>query len=147
MWSYDGIDLVASWATNNGPSQIATLSVGDPAVLATYSGLTIYGLAVGSDDTIYAVDTEAYQIIALDSELRPLWSRTINPITQPALDCARNDAGVPISGRPGSLYVGLYQGMLAMIVDSHGLSTKSSWPKHQHDPRNTGNTATVYACP
>lgn len=67
----------------------------------------------------------------------------------PALDCARDEAGVGRAETLGVLYVADEAGKLyAFVVDSRGLDTSAPWPKYQHDARNTGNPATpITSCP
>lgn len=81
------------------------------------------------------------------------WSVTnLGPIeSSPTIDCTRDvSSATPIAGAPGVLYVGTNTGKLyAFVVDSRGIDTTASWPKYQHDPRNTGNPETAlseFAC-
>jgi len=69
-----------------------------------------------------------------------------------SLDVQRDGAGAKVCGRGGVLYVpSTGDGSLyAFAVDSDGLDALAPWPKHQHDPANTGNPATLLApwtCP
>ena len=57
-------------------------------------------------------------------------------------------------GQPGVLYVAASSGaatkLYAVLVDSAGLERSAPWPRHQHDPANTGNPATQltpWTCP
>ncbi|MFY0528272.1 PQQ-binding-like beta-propeller repeat protein [Archangium gephyra] len=66
----------------------------------------------------------------------------------PALDCARDGAGVARAENLGVLYVPAGGKLYAFVVDSRGLDTSAPWPKYQHDSRNTGNPATpITSCP
>jgi hypothetical protein len=67
----------------------------------------------------------------------------------PGLDCDRaQDGGLR---KLGILYVPARNGTVtAVVVDSPGIDSSASWPKYQHDPRNTGNASTdlsEFACP
>jgi hypothetical protein len=84
------------------------------------------------------------------------WSAPIESAGQgfdasPALDCARDGSGAPITGRPGMLYAVSRAGALtAVIVDSRGIDVHAPWPKHQRDPRNSSSADTQlqeFACP
>jgi hypothetical protein len=79
----------------------------------------------------------------------PEWSDTVfgmatkTVYAHPTLDCFRPapDGGVPLPGRPGTLYVVATDGTVAAIlVDSQKLSTTAPWPKWQRTAGNAGNT-------
>ncbi|HEY3587815.1 MAG TPA: hypothetical protein VGK85_11710, partial [Myxococcaceae bacterium] len=87
---------------------------------------------------------------ALEARLAPStlkWTGSLGAdesfLNSPTIGCG------PSGGYVGVLYVGSLTGNLfAVIVDSRGLDRTSSWPKYQHDVRNTGNPTTpIQSCP
>ena len=107
---------------------------------------------IGADGTVY-LGTLSEQLQARKSDMSLAWSVSGLGILEssPTLDCARDGSGAKLAARPGVLYVGSTVGALhAFVVDSRGIDTAAPWPKHQHDPRNTGNADTPmseFACP
>lgn len=76
-------------------------------------------------------------------------------ISQLNLDVDRSSTGKRCdAGRPGVLYVSAVQGsnarLYAVLVESQGVDGTAPWPRHQHDPANTGNAQTPlspWTCP
>ncbi|PTL75505.1 hypothetical protein [Vitiosangium sp. GDMCC 1.1324] len=108
---------------------------------------------LGQGGLVYtATATGALQVwnSHLDSEW-VLPELELAPVTLPTtLDCSRDGRGDAQPGRPGIWYVPHGSRLRAILVDSRGLDTDAKWPKHQHDPRNTGNAAVdlkQFACP
>ncbi len=109
---------------------------------------------VGRDGLIYIAATDS-NLSAFDPGLSLQWRiNLLAPVEGSlAIDCARTGLGAFDPGRPAVLYAATTGGQVyALIADSLGLDTNgpSSWPKYQHDPRNTGNSATplsAFACP
>ena len=103
----------------------------------------------------------------------PAWQTLPSPAPLPAFDVegrvahdgariwfATFGAGPPVlllhGGDASSDYWGgqvpalLASGRRVVVIDSRGIDTQAPWPKYQHDPRNTGNSATPltdFACP
>jgi outer membrane protein assembly factor BamB len=108
--------------------------------------------ALGAGGNVYTANASG-DIEAWTPDLQPLWrfEGDASFETSVSLDCARTPAGVKIPGRPGVLYAAASNGKVyAFITDSRGLDVNAPWPKFQHDPRNTGNTATSltdFTCP
>lgn len=107
----------------------------------------------GEKGLIYVAEEDG-GLSSWDSALNLLWREDIGIAgaeASPTIDCSRDNNGSAIPGRPGVLYVAGTNGFVnAIIVDSKGLDTTAAWPKYQHDPRNTGNSATPlseFACP
>ena len=72
--------------------------------------------------------------------------------SSPSLDVQRDSTGAKTCNRGGILYVpSTGDGSLyAFAVDSDGIDITAPWPKYQHDPANTGNSATPltsWGCP
>lgn len=76
-------------------------------------------------------------------------------ISQLNLDVNRGPSAKRCGARqPGVLYVSSVQStnarVWAVLVDSQGLDKNAPWPRHQHDPANTGNAQTPltpWTCP
>lgn len=104
---------------------------------------------VGDDGALRAVNATT-----LTEEWR--WSSAfpVGPTSQLSLDINRDSATPCAAGQPGVLYVAASNNsqtrLYAVLVDSQGLDLLAPWPKHQHNPANTGNAATSLApwtCP
>jgi hypothetical protein len=150
LWDQDGHRVLMADMNSANMNEISQFPVGAQNSSATYlgNGSDIWRLVAGADGILYGAFGGG--VAAFDGSLRPLWSQTSTnaPPFEPALDCARDDNGAIVPGRPGTLYAASRWGLEAVIVDSHGLNASSSWPKHQHDSRNTGNlTTTASQCP
>jgi hypothetical protein len=107
---------------------------------------------VGRDGLIYVAATDS-NLSVFDPGLNLQWRiDLLAPVEASlAIDCARTGPGTLVPGRPAVLYAATTGGQVyALIADSLGLDTNAPWPKYQHDPRNTGNSATPlssFACP
>jgi hypothetical protein len=107
---------------------------------------------LGQDNLLYLVDTT--RLTVLDTNLSPVWSLALaggpSLLGSPNLDCARGGQGDGISGRPGTLYLSTPAGLLAVVVDSPGVTATSPWPMLAHDPSRTWNGAadlSAFSCP
>jgi hypothetical protein len=124
---------------------------------STASTLAVAGVVqsvplLGNDGTVY-VGALSGELQARKGDMSLAWSITALGTLEssPTLDCGRDAGGAKLAARPGVLYVGSSLGTLyAFVVDSRGIDTTAPWPKHQHDPRNTGNADTPlgeFGCP
>ena len=101
----------------------------------------------GSDQVTYFLTTDGF-IEARNGAPAAVWSARLSQAggfqSSPTLGCI-----VENGSTIGVTYAGSDDGALtAVIVDSRGLDTSASWPKYQHDPRNTGNSTTpIQSCP
>ena len=120
-------------------------------VTVTTPGNVVNAGALGQGNYVYVVDKSG-ALTVYDRDLNVKWTASL-PSTggfssAPTLDCARdaNHAAIP---RPGTLYlVGADRSVYSIVVDSHGLDATASWPKFQHDERNTGNSSVpIASCP
>ncbi len=75
-------------------------------------------------------------------------------ISQLSLDLDRSVAMPCSTSQPGVLYVASTSAgvtrLHALLVDSRGVDRLAPWPRHQHNPANTGNSATglvPWTCP
>jgi hypothetical protein len=138
-------------------TQIA-VGAGSPTAVVTSSGVVLGAPAIGQGSVVYTGDTSGTVAAwPLNLSAPPLWRVSLSSLgsgqieSSVALDCSRDDAGMPMPGRPGVLYVATDNGLLfSFVVDSRGIDTTAPWPKYQHDPRNTGNQQTPlapFACP
>jgi hypothetical protein len=126
-----------------------TSALSTPATSAVVRAAPLFG----QGSLIYTVD-QGGEVIAWNAGLNPQWSTDLGNLdieASPTIDCTRDTVGAPIAGRPGVLYVASRTGTVdAIVVDSRGIDTTAPWPKYQHDPRNSGNSATPlteFACP
>jgi len=115
---------------------------------------------IGRGGDIFAVDTSG-GVVAYDSTLQfQRWALPAGTngiaggfvAVSPNLDVQRDSSTSKVCGRGGVLYVASTgDGKLyAFAVDSDGVDVNAPWPKHQHDPANTGNAATSllpWGCP
>ena len=115
---------------------------------------------VGRGGDIFVVDTFG-GLTAYDSTLQiRRWSLPAGSSgiagsqvdSSPSLDVQRDGTGAKVCNRGGILYVpSTGDGSLyAFAVDSDGIDINAPWPKYQHDPANTGNSATPltsWGCP
>ena len=129
-----------------------TLNAGAGIHVLLDGGVSRGAPLVGRDGLIYVAATDS-NLSVFDPGLSLQWRI---PLLAPvegslAIDCARNGLGALVPGRPAVLYVTTVGGQVyALIADSLGLDTNAPWPKYQHDPWNTGNSATPlssFACP
>ncbi len=117
---------------------------------------------VGSHGKLYVVGRDGV-VRALDAAtLQETWTwgagvlpaNVDGAISQLNLDIDRSSATPCAAGQPGVLYVAATRSnvttLYALLVDSQGVDRSAPWPRHQHDPANTGNPATSLApwsCP
>lgn len=113
---------------------------------------------VGAGGRLYVVGSDGALRVLSSSTLAEEWrwdnAFPTTAISQLNLDINR-DVGQPCgAGQPGVLYVAASSGaatwLYAVLVDSAGLDRNAPWPRHQHDPANTGNPATPltpWTCP
>src|SRR5262249_7192101 len=96
-----------------------------------------------SDGRIYSVAPSGLlEVPASDLSIDWSWPMPAPVEASMNIDCARDSSGAKLIGRPGVLYVAGDNGKLyAVVVESRGLDVSAAWPRHQHDPRNTGNSA------
>jgi hypothetical protein len=150
---------VVFFGSNNLPgnkSGLAAISLGGSDLTDFQSGAGVFRGApvLGKDGTLYSAGTEGTSgtLGAWNRDNRSnIWTLPggvgLNALS-PALDCARDGAGVARAENLGVLYVPAGGRLYAFVVDSRGLDTSAPWPKYQRDPRNTGNPATpITSCP
>ncbi len=104
---------------------------------------------LGSGGLIYATANNGNLIAADQQNLAVKWFKALPTavtgavVASPTLDCNRTG-----SASTGIYYFATTTGWLvAYIVDSPGLDATATWPKYQHDARNTGNTGVAFTCP
>jgi hypothetical protein len=113
---------------------------------------------VGAAGRLYVVGSDGALRVLSSSTLAEEWrwdnAFPTTAISQLNLDINRDVAQPCASGQPGVLYVAASSGaetwLYAVLVDSPGLDRNAPWPRHQHDPANTGNPATPltpWTCP
>jgi hypothetical protein len=145
-------------AETAGGSELLGLSLDVPGAAPTRAsnvGTLWAPPVVGRNGLLYTLNTEGRLAAwaATASTLAQQWnvdlplpSGTVN--LSPTLDCRRDTGGAPIQSSVGSFYAVVDSKVYAFIVDSPGLEPTAAWPKYQHDPRNTGNPATLITrCP
>jgi hypothetical protein len=106
---------------------------------------------LGANGFVYAVANNGNVAAVDQSTMAVRWTRVLTGLAPPGqvqasatLDCNRDKPG---SGT-GVYYFATSTGWLVgYIVDSPGLDSTASWPKYQHDARNTGNVGVSTACP
>jgi hypothetical protein len=139
-----------------GPSNLlARYDLLGPALAQSISspGVLSASPVLGSDGKLYTVNTSGELAAWAASDLSNQWRLTsigLNIEASPTLDCSRNSDGTAVgANRPGVLYVAAGTKLHAFVVDSPRLlKDPNSWPKFQHDVRNTGNPATpITNCP
>jgi hypothetical protein len=102
---------------------------------------------------VYTLNKTGELAVWSGSDLASQWRLSIsatNIEASPTLDCARGEDFAPLGpDLPGVLYVAVGNKLHAFVVDSpRMLKDANSWPKYQHDARNTGNPATpITSCP
>jgi outer membrane protein assembly factor BamB len=124
--------------TSSGPE----LLLGSSLSVPTTAQINAAPLA-GDNNRLYTVDSSGSLQTWSQSDLTPSWTHNLSSTVSasPNLSCGT-------SGAPGTLYVATETGQLyAIVSDSIGLDSTASWPKYQHDQRNTGNPATALSCP
>ncbi|MCL2315043.1 MAG: PQQ-like beta-propeller repeat protein, partial [Proteobacteria bacterium] len=134
--------IVEAWLLNSGSQQLLRLNVdgtvsasggGNSQTLGRAVGSPLLGQAVeGGQAEVYIVTTQGYILAYLAETLgEPLWSvstgLSISPTAQPLL--TGNTLWV----------VGTRGEVVAIRVNSNGLSRSAQWPRHLHDNCNTGN--------
>jgi hypothetical protein len=136
-------------------TQLARYNLSPPGVAKTVNDTGVLAAApvLGADGKLYTLNKTGELAVWMAADLTSLWKFSIsstNVEASPTLDCARNPDGTPAGQNlPGVLYVAIGTKLHAFVVDSPSLLKDSnSWPKYQHDARNTGNPATpVTNCP
>jgi hypothetical protein len=117
------------------------------------TGVIAAAPVLGGDGRLYTLSKTGEVAVWRASDLASQWRTSLsatNVEASPTLDCARNPDGTPAGQNlPGVLYVAVGNKLHALVVDSSSMPKDSnSWPKYQHDARNTGNPATpVTNCP
>jgi hypothetical protein len=149
-------ELIGLRYTSGGSVQLVRQAVGaaSPAAQVALPALAFGGPALGTGELVYVTDTAGAVRAFRRSDLVEVWSSVV-----PAdrfegamqLDCARDDQGNVVAGRPGRLLaVGTSGRAYSFITDSRGVDPQASWPLERHDPANTNNRATSlarFACP
>lgn len=139
-------------ALSSAPPSVARVNQNGTPLTQPMTNLQVRNaMVLANDGRIYAAAANG-TVIAFRPGLLEEWRATLGQSVQleasPTLDCNRLSAG---SGRPAVLYfVGTDGVLFATLVDSTGLDLSADWPKHQHDPRNTGVLDTPmseFACP
>ncbi|WP_169787165.1 PQQ-binding-like beta-propeller repeat protein [Hyalangium minutum] len=140
-----------------GPSNLLArydLSVPALSQASPAPGVLSAAPVIGSDGKLYTVNKSGELAVWTTSDpLSSQWklpSIGLNIEASPTLDCARGSDGAPLgANRPGVLYVAVGNKLHAFVVDSPRLlKDPNSWPKFQHDVRNTGNPSTpITNCP
>lgn len=117
---------------------------------------------LGQGEKLYVLEKDRNASGA--ASLKVLSSKTLLPewrwrlgaelLSQLNLDIDRDAPSPCAVGQPGVLYFAANQGLVttvyAILVDSQGVDRHAPWPRHQHDPANTGNAATTlepWTCP
>ena len=126
---------------------LGTMSLADRAAVVGRGG-RLY--VVGSDGVLRVLNAAS-----LAEEWRWDSAFPTTAISQLNLDINRDTAiACATAGPSGVLYVAASTSavtrLYAVLVDSAGLDGNAPWPRHQHDPANTGNPATSLApwtCP
>ncbi len=137
------------------PNQLTRYNFSPPGVAQTVPGTGVIAAApvLGADGKVYTLNKTGELVVWSGSDLASQWRLSIsatNVEASPTLDCARGDDFIPLgSNVPGVLYVAVGNKLHAFVVDSPRLLKETnSWPKYQHDARNTGNPATpITNCP
>jgi hypothetical protein len=137
------------------PSQLIRYNLSTPGVAqaAPDSGVITAAPVLGSDGKLYTLNRGGELAVWSASDLASQWRLSLsatNVEVSPTLDCARSADGTPAGQNlPGVLYVAVGNKLHAFVVDSPRLlKDANSWPKYQHDVRNTGNPATpITNCP
>jgi hypothetical protein len=136
-------------------TQLVRYTLSPPGVAKTVdeTGVITAAPVLGGDGRLYTLSKTGEVAVWSASDLASQWKTSLsatNVEASPTLDCARNPDGTPAGQNlPGVLYVAVGNKLHALVVDSPSLFKDSnSWPKYQHDARNTGNPATpVTNCP
>jgi hypothetical protein len=136
-------------------TQLTLYNLSPPAVSQTVGGTGIIVAApvLGSDGKLYTLNRMGELAVWSSADLASQWRFPLsatNVEASPTLDCARGPDGTPLGPNlPGVLYVAAGTKLHAFVVDSPRLlKDANSWPKYQHDARNTGNPATpITNCP
>ena len=117
---------------------------------------------LGKGNKLYIVGDDGALRVLDRTTLTQQWAWTgVLPASAPAgsisalnIDINRSVAVPCGPGQPGVLYVAATKAgvtsLFAVLVDSQGIDDVAPWPRHQHDPANTGNAATSLApwtCP
>ncbi|HEX8701548.1 MAG TPA: PQQ-binding-like beta-propeller repeat protein, partial [Myxococcaceae bacterium] len=127
-----------------------TMNVRPPA---TGAGIFQAAPVLGADGRLYTLNVAGELTARSATDLTRQWNVTgigAAGEASPTLDCTRGADGTPLGATsPGVLYVPVANRLYAFVVDSPSLfKTPGSWPKFQHDVRNTGNPATpITNCP
>jgi hypothetical protein len=136
-------------------TQLTRYNFSPPGVGQTVPDTGVISAApvLGSDGKLYTLNRAGELAVWSASDLASQWKFSLsatNVEASPTLDCARNGEGTPLGPNlPGVLYVAVGNKLHAFVVDSPRLlKDTNSWPKYQHDARNTGNPATpITNCP
>jgi hypothetical protein len=136
-------------------NQLVRYSLAVPEVAQSVAGTGVLSAApvLGSDGRLYTINRTGELAVWTASDLSNQWklpSIGLNVDASPTLDCSRGVDGAPQGAtRPGVLYVAAGNKLHAFVVDSPRLlKGPNTWPKFQHDVRNTGNPDTpVTNCP
>lgn len=126
-------------------------------VLGTMS-LADRATVLGRGGRLYAVGSDGVLRVSSATTLAEEWrwdsAFPTSAISQLNLDLNRDSPTPCVAGQPGVLYVAASTSAItrlyAVLVDSAGLDANAPWPRHQHDPANTGNPATSltpWTCP
>lgn len=140
--------------SNNPAMELARYDLAGPDVRSVLGvGVLQAAPVLGSDGRLYTINKDGELAAWLSADLTNQWripNLGANVGASPTIDCVRDMDGNPKGPNlPGVLYVAAGGILRAFVVDSPRLIKDSnSWPKFQHDARNTGNPATpITNCP
>ncbi len=117
---------------------------------------------LGEGGKVYVVGSDGVLRVLRSDTLAEEWSWSgLFPASAPAAaisqltaDLDRSAAAPCSASQPGVLYVASTVGgvtkLHALLVDSRGVDALAPWPRHQHNPANTGNaftSLTQWTCP
>lgn len=129
----------------------------DAGLLNAAASFADRAAAVGRDGHLYVVGSDGTLRVLSTASLLEEWRwEAVFPtsMSQLNLDINRDSMTPCAAGQPGVLYLAASSGaatrLYAVLVDSAGLDRNAPWPRHQHDPANTGNASTSlspWTCP
>jgi hypothetical protein len=97
---------------------------------------------LASDGNIYIVtDNGTLEVRSKDALATLGWkvTRFGHVEASPTVDCNRDHPATDTT----VMYIGNMTGeVFAVLIDADSIDVDAPWPKYQHDPRNTGNSAT-----